>query len=115
MPDRLFFGDVELGEVTRENGDFPNCFGRFRPSLKQDMPAIREEIQRYIDYSIEADRLAQHDPTECDCFTATNEHKFLQLIDSDDWYLVDEQGKRSRILVPNFGTEGIGWRWHPRD
>lgn len=111
---RLFFGEVELGEVTEEDGDFPSVFGRFTPVDRGDHPDVRRRVHEYAVYSIEADRLAQDedDPEAYDRFAEEHEPEFMDLIESEDWFLVNEAGDRIPILIPVFSVDnGIVWRW----
>ena len=109
---RLFFCDVELGEVTEEDDDFPTMFGTLRPvEFANDSPLGRK-LQRYINYSIAADKLMADDEEEWDKFAAQNEPLYLDLIESDDWYLQYE-GQTNLIMIPTFGLESsIRWRWN---
>ncbi len=114
MPDRLFFGDAWLGEVEPVDADFPNLFGTFRPSDATDHPEIRRRIGEYAAYSIAADALMGTDPDAWEAFVAEHEAAFLDLIESPDWWLEDDRGERSAILVPLFGEDSsLVWRWAP--
>src|SRR5438874_6916473 len=105
QPYKLFFGDVEIGTIRQEDCDFPNVWGGFEPSSARDHPDIRERIRRYMEYSREADRLMLQDDkpgSEWDRFASQNEAQFLDLIECDEWWLIDAAGKRHPILIPNF-------------
>ena len=109
----LLYGDVELGEVTHQDSDFPNCFGTWRPYSRADNPEIRRFIRRYVEYSEHADSLMTPDVTPAsEAYMLEREPEFEDLIESTDWALRDE-GVRAGILVPTFGLGGeIGWRWN---
>jgi hypothetical protein len=110
---QLFYGEVHLGDVTEEDADFPNLSGTFQPSDASDHPEIRRRVGEYVEYSIAADRLID-EPDGYDTFVEEHEDQFLDLIESEDWWLEDERGERSSILVPNFCRDsGLVWRWNP--
>ncbi len=109
---RLFYQDVEIGRVIQEDKDFPNLFGTFLPIVENDQPPLPDMIQQYIAYSIAADQLMQEGKQEeWGKFAGDNEPRFLDLIESDDWHLMDG-GTVEPILIPNFcQNNGIVWRW----
>lgn len=104
----LFFQDIMIGKTTVKEYDFPSCFGEFELT-NMNLP---EHINDYISYSIEAQKLMEHDESEWEKFMEANEYKYADLIESEDWYLIDEQGKKEEILVPIFEENGITWRWN---
>ncbi len=110
---RLFYRDIELGEVGEEDSDFPNLFGSFHPIAFDNQTLLSDHLQRYIAYSIAADGLMQEgNEDEWDKFAAENEAQFLDLIETDDWHLSDE-GRIVGILIPNFCQNSkIVWRWN---
>ena len=110
---RLFYRDIELGEVVEEDADFPNVFGIFRPTANDDQKAIRDYLQKYITYSVAADQLMQEGKEEeWDRFAAENEPQFLDLIVTDDWQLRNEEGIEP-ILIPLFRqNNAVVWRWN---
>lgn len=110
---RLFYRELGIGEVTQENEDFPNLFGTFRPTAGNEQYPAYDKVQWYISYSVAADQLMQEGKEEeWDRFATENEPQFLDLIETDDWHLVDEDGVEP-ILVPIFcQNSGIVWRWN---
>jgi|KBSSwiStaDraftv2_1062776.scaffolds.fasta_scaffold139792_2 hypothetical protein len=110
----LLYGDVELGEVTQQDSDFPNCSGTWRPYAQADNPEIRSFIRAYVEFSEHADSLRTPDITPAwEAYTREKEPEFEDLIESTDWALRDEDGVRHPLLVPLFGVGGeIGWRWN---
>jgi hypothetical protein len=112
---KLLFRDIDVGVIRQQNVDFPNLWGQFEMSCNEDCPETRAHIQRYIEYSREADRLMLQDDkpgSEWDVFRSQNETKFVNLIESEDWWLVDEHGMRHAILIPRFCVDGVVWRWN---
>jgi hypothetical protein len=112
----LLYGDVELGEVTHQDSDFPNCFGTWRPYPHADNPEIRSFIRTYVEFSEHADSLMTpdlHVTPAWEAYTLEREPEFEDLIESTDWALRDEEGVRDGILVPTFCVGGkIGWHWN---
>ena len=112
----LLYGDVELGEVTHQDSDFPNCSGTWRPYPHADNPEIRSFIRAYVEFCDHADSLltpAHHLTQASEAYTLEREPEFEDLIESTDWALRDEDGVRDGILVPTFSVGGkVGWRWH---
>ena len=48
---RLFFRDIDLGEVIFEDQDFPSISGRFKSATLQDSP-LADHIRDYIRHSV---------------------------------------------------------------
>src|SRR4051794_40732991 len=90
----LLYGAVELGEVTHQDSDFPNCSGTWRPYPHADNPEIRRFIRAYVEYSGHADSLTKnfHVTPAWEAYTLEREPEFEDLIESTDWALRDEDG-----------------------
>ena len=110
---RLYYDTLELGEVTEEYSDFPNSWGAFRANGAIEDSGVDRKIQDYIVYSIAADRLMQSGAeAEWERLVAANESRFLNLIESNLWYLLEGE-KREAIMIPNFCQDDqIVWRWN---
>ena len=110
----LLYGDVELGEVTRKDSDFPNCFGSWRPYSYADNPELRSFIRAYVEYSEHADSLMTPDGNQAwEAYTREREPEFEDLVESTEWALRDEDGVRHGLLIPSFGVGGgLVWRWN---
>ncbi len=114
MPYRLFFGDLLLGEIEPIDFDFPGSFGEFRPSDADDRPELRRRIADYAASSAAVERtmLEQGDNEAWEARMLEHDARFLDLIASRDWWLEDDRGERSAILVPSFsGDSTVVWRW----
>src|SRR2546427_282666 len=99
----LLYGEVELGEVVQQDSDFPCCFGTWRPSSKEEHPEVRSCFRAYVEYSEHADSLMSPDITPAwEAYTLEREPEFLDLIESTELALRDENGVRHPLLVPNF-------------
>ena|SRR6266404_472762 len=112
----LLYGDVELGEVTHQDSDFPNCSGTWRPYPLADNPEIRSFIRAYVEYCEHADSMMTpdlHSTPASEAYMLEREPEFEDLIESTDWALRDEDGVRHGLLIPIFYVGGgIGWRWN---
>lgn len=109
---RLFYGEMEVGEVTEEDADFPNLFGRFVPT-GSGSGAAWDRLQEYVRNSVAADLLGDESAEAQSDFVVEYESRFLDLIESDDWYLLDEGGRTFPVLLPTFLREGgMVWRWN---
>jgi hypothetical protein len=109
---RLFFRDIEIGKVIEDDADFPTVFGAFRPAEVANDSPLGRKIQRYIEYSITADKLMEEDEEKWDEFAAQNEPLYLDLIETDDWHLKYES-QTDLIMIPIFGQDNsIRWRWN---
>ena len=100
----LWFGEWQLASVTRTGGDFPNLWGEFqlKEGIRED-DRIRHVVD-YIDFSIRTAPLVHADQQD-DAWYA-EEDDFSDLIESNQWFLVDEKGQREPILIPIFIPNG---------
>ena len=109
---QLFYNELLVGEVIELYREFPSLWGRYRLYSFNEPNELIKRIQSYVEYSIEADRIAQEDEDTWHEFAGQRESQFQELIDSGDWFLVDEEGNRHNILVPIFCQDnGVIWRW----
>jgi hypothetical protein len=108
---RLFYQDIEMGEVVETDYDFPNSFGTFQPKDLGHDP-LCQHLQNYIAYSIAADILMESGKEDgWQKFMEENEAQFLDLIETEDWRLDGDQ--TVSILIPNFCQNNeIVWRWN---
>jgi hypothetical protein len=112
----LLYGDVELGEVTQKDSDFPKCFGAWRPYPHADNPEIRSFIRAYVEYCEHAESLMTpdfHSTPASESYMLEREPEFEELIESTEWTLRRDDGVRDGILIPIFYVGGqIGWQWN---
>ncbi len=108
----LIFRGVKLGQVKVANADTPNPTGRFTLGDATDHPEVRNRVVDYIQFRVEADRIARDTPHSLEEFLNLSEPAFADLVNSDEWCLEDERGRRLPILAPVFSAGGtITWRW----
>ena len=110
---RLFFRHIELGTVVEENGEFPSLFGTFIPADHHAQESLWRHLQEYVAHSIAGDILMEQDRAEeFEALEGQSGDRFLDLIEADDWYLL-ENGMNEPILIPIFCRDnGIVWRWN---
>jgi len=106
----LFYKEIRLGSITRKGSDFPSLFGQYSllPFLKLE-PSL---LNQYITYSIQANQMMENQSKWIE-FIEKEEHKYAELIDSEDWKLIDKDGKSHKTLIPIFCENNeIIWRWN---
>lgn len=112
---KLYFGDLELAEISRKHSDFPGVSGYYRLNIKDPNSAKIEEILKYIEYSIESARIVKEAETIGKQWVSAfveGKPPFVDLIESEEWWLQDDKGDRHNILIPNFKSErNINWYW----
>jgi hypothetical protein len=92
----LFWKTRELGEVFDLSADQPLMWGELRPG-----PGLDESFRGLFACIVDEDRTGQ-DPPFAD-----------ELLDDENWWLVDSRGKRWGITMPGVYLDDniIGWRW----
>ena len=109
MTYRLLHGERVIAEVIPLEQDFPGFYGRYalRPEVGED-PELAH-LAAYVEFCLRISPLVDADRT--DEIDLDEEARFTDLIESDRWWLLDEEGERTAILVPVFYTgNGISWR-----
>ncbi len=108
----LFYRGVNLGRVASSGRDLPTSAGILIPDTADDQPEIRHRVKDYVQFRIEEDRLARDSPHSLEEFLELTEPGFSDLINSNEWELVDEQGAHLGILAPAFSADGmVTWSW----
>jgi hypothetical protein len=100
----LVYKNYEIGVVTELSSEWPRPSGTIE--LNDALKGLNEEIEslyNYFDYSIKASELLENNTQEeYNKYCEENEFKYLNLIDSKEWFLIDESGKRNNIVIPFF-------------
>lgn len=120
MTTHLYFDNLVVGEITAIESDFPSFNGEFQ-LIPQPEDELAQRIAQYIDLCIRQDSYysealaAEEEESETEDETAFNlaaeENKYLDLINSNSWKTVDEEGRNARILTPMFGVnKSISWK-----
>lgn len=109
----LFYKKIALAKVTCNDTDFFNNWGKYE--LNEDVIQIHSHLRDYIHFSMAASKLMEEDETKWDEFCSLEEPKYLDLIDSEDWTLVDSKGESNPIVIPGFCVnDELVWRWDHR-
>jgi len=96
---KLYFKDVLGGAVFLTEANFPSTSGKIEFNLEN---SINGELWHFIEFSIESSDKVIGDPSVYEEFMDKEESKHQTFIDSLDWSLISENGKRIKILVPVF-------------
>lgn len=108
---KLLYKNLEVGSVEQLNADFPNLFGKYE--LNDSFLTNEILVKNYIQYSIQAYILMNQDEEKWIEFIGLEESKYEELIDSEDWKLIDEKNEVHKIMIPNFCDQNqIIWRWY---
>lgn len=106
----LYFSNIKIGTVTQLDADFPNLSGTYE--LAASLVGKNQLFDNYIAYSVQSDTLMSRDMAAWEKFMEQEEHKYQELIDSENWKLIDEDGQPRSILIPIFGEDHrFVWRW----
>ena len=110
MKYKLYHNQQHIGWIEQKDEDFPNLFGKYLL-----LPSILEKhdlLSRYIEYSIEANILLEEDELKWEMFAEKEEEKYVELIESEQWEMEDENHLIHKILVPQFlDNNEVIWRW----
>jgi len=107
----LYWREVNIGSLVETNWDM-RSFGII--SLKLDsLPKTfeNERLADFINHTIKASILIEEGDEEgYDELIKIEEIKFLDLINTTDWYLVDDKDEKIIILCPIFHEDnGVTW------
>ena len=121
MKYHLFLGELKIGKVVERDADFPNLWGRieYETPLISPMTDEQKRLAEFLDLDRRSMALIEveheRDVTEELESLCVQMEPYQDLIDSEDWRLIDEAGKIHPILCPTLGQSGeICWRWHPQ-
>jgi hypothetical protein len=97
---RLCWKDHDLGGVEDLSGDYPAVWATFRPG-----PGLDEAFRELFSFLVDEERCAEDPPFAAD------------LLDEENWWLVDGRGKRWGITLPavHLDDHTISWRWRGPD
>jgi hypothetical protein len=107
----LYFNEIKIARIFNAVFEFLNCYGKYELSAEFLRDHACSELYAFIEYQLQtAPLLAAEKFDELD---ESEEEKFANFIDSEDWYLLDETGKKIPILVPMFNNKmDITWRYN---
>jgi len=118
----LHFRDMKIGDVTEDDADFPNLWGTIAYNKSLECPISEEQkrLARFIELNQDSIRLVdlEHEQDVSDELDAINKEleAFNDYIETDDWFLIADNGKTLPILCPilRYDCE-IVWRWNTRE
>lgn len=121
MDYELFLGTKKFGRVTEGDVNFPNLWGNLELDEWVTTPKSEadKQLARFVELNCESTRLVDRGDNDdlVDAELAAVNAKledFNRLVESDDWALVDDTGRRHEILCPILRYDGeIVWRWRP--
>ncbi len=106
----LVYGERPIATITHESSDFPTLFGTYVPIEDESADELSAHLRAYIVMSVEVWPAIEAGEYDEDAMAA--EEPFLDLIESEQWALIDPDGSRRPIQIPVFETGGrINWRW----
>ncbi len=109
MKFKLFYKDLEIASVKQVSQDFPNLSGTYTLIATNSEDSL---IIQYINYSIQASILMEENTEKWEAFMEQEEHRYNQLIESQDWVLEAENKDKQNIIIPVFCYNNeIVWRW----
>jgi|GEM_PF-2411287 hypothetical protein len=101
---KLVYRNYEIGTVTELSNEWPRPSGIIE--LNDGFKELNEETKSlydYFDYSKKVTELLENrSEEEYNKYCEENEFKYLKLIDSSEWFLIDQTGKRNNIVIPFF-------------
>lgn len=109
MTSELYYGNILIGSVTDIKSDFPNLCGYFNLLLKP-IDVISSQITEYIKFSPELMEFYLYTSEinqKAESILLEKENLYENLINSNEWKLVDLNGEVTKILIPTFDKEGI--------
>jgi hypothetical protein len=120
----LYYADRRLGVVTQVDSDFPNLWGTivYDAAIAHPQSDAEKRMARFVELSIESMRLLMSDDAaydddevsevELNPVDAELERDFLDLVETNNWRLIDAEGQVEPILCPAFHpNDEIVWRW----
>ncbi len=92
---RLFWKDKELGAIADLSSDQPEMYGTLDP------PKLKAPFRKLYEFMANEDNYEKDPPVDA------------ELLNDENWYLVDEAGKRWEIFLPAIYPDDftVIWRW----
>jgi hypothetical protein len=105
----LYFFNTLVAKIENASIEFLNCHGNY--VLDADFLASDSRLKDFVDYTIGVAPLLAAE--KFDEINWDEDEKWAEFSDTEDWYLMDETGKKSPILVPLFNNKtDITWRYN---
>ncbi|MFK7115701.1 hypothetical protein V3468_14885 [Flavobacterium oreochromis] len=109
MTAKLYYQNILIGNINNLKSDYPNLSGQFNMILKPK-DDISKQIIEYIKFSSELAEFYLNTleiDTNTENILLQKENLYNDLINSNDWRLINSIGEEVRILIPNFDKNGI--------
>lgn len=99
---KLFYKEYEIGIVTELSDEWPRPSGIIK--LSSTLKELNEEtklLYDYFDFSIKAAAILENGSDEdYQEFCSNNEYKYLEMIESEEWFLLDHSGNKINVAIP---------------
>jgi len=102
IPRELYFQEELVAFLSDSQIEWPRSDSIYRTNKE-----LKSELADYIQSSVKCSALIDKLDQETRDYIEAEERTFTHLIDSDEWYILDEDGKKHPILVPIFHPENI--------
>lgn len=113
MPEKLYFEMTLIGDIESTESEFPSFNGNFTQTLVST-DQISNHIINYIDFSKRYTDFYMNEeevPDDLEQKLLDEEEKYVDLINSNSWHIIDSTGVKTKILVPTFDSQNIiNWR-----
>ncbi len=120
MTYRLYFGELEVGQIESYGAEAPSCSGKllYCDALARPSSPEVKLLREFIRLSEDSARLTMLNGVADAALAKVNGRLTLfgAYFAPKAWALVDGAGKRRSILTPLFcGRNDISWRWEEGD
>ena len=115
----IYFDETKIGTIERLDSDFPNLFGKIEFDIKylKSNSELNVRLRKMMELSrrhsavteIEHEQDVEEELEEL----YQQEEPYRDLIESKEWYLIDESGKKELIFSPMIHENNeVTWRWN---
>lgn len=119
MSYELYFSDTKVGTIEYLESDFPSLYGQIifdEKYLISNEPEI-SRVKQYLKLQAESCRFLdiEHEQTVETELEKINSKldEYMDLIETDEWYLVDIDRRKHCILSPIIRLDNeVTWRWN---
>ncbi|MFT6338832.1 MAG: hypothetical protein ACJATI_005611 [Halioglobus sp.] len=108
---KLYLQNIEIGTLTETNWDM-RSYGniQFKFNYKEEIPN-NSHLSDFIKHSIQASNYLKEGDEKNYSRMCEEETKYLDLINSSDWRLINGEGEKIKILCPMFHENNeITWQ-----
>ncbi|TDQ27574.1 hypothetical protein [Tenacibaculum caenipelagi] len=107
----LYWQDINIGTLTETNWDIRSS-GNIQFKFKyQEKTTENSHLAEFINHSIKTNDYLENDDQNKYNMMCEEEIKFLDLIDSSEWKLINSKSEEIKILCPIFHNNNeITWQ-----